>query len=160
MVADTKEKKMTDMFEAMTKNARAALDTGRRMQDGWFDSLAHFNGRDNTQKNAVGEPARMVKDWMTLLCDNWQSFGDAAQTCFQANMDVVKVAAEMPTTLCEGDVYDSQRKVMDSAFQAFQKNIDTMNQVGKATTDCWTSFTKASSCCDAGAPKVSGKNGK
>ncbi len=162
MVADTNKTQVMDMFETMTQNARKTMDASRRMQDSWLTTMTNFNKDTDMQNGFSGPQAQMAKSWFSLMSDNMQRFSEATMSCCQTGMEVSKVACDVATNMNTNDVYTGQRKVMDTAFQAMQTNMDTMNKAGKAAADGWASLTKTKvgSCCDTGSTKATAKGAK
>jgi len=160
MVADTNKAKTADVFETMTQQARNAMDTSRRMQDCWFSAVTNFSQGSNGHQDAVSAQARFAESWFSQVCDNMQRFGEATISCCQTNMDAAKVACDVAMNTGEGDAYTSQRKVMDSTFQAMQKNADVMNKAGKSAIDGWAAVSKSGMCCGAGTSKAHAKDTK
>lgn len=150
------------MFETMAQNARKTMDASRRMQDSWFTTMTNFSKDTNMQNVGTGDQAKFTKSWFSLVNDNMQNFNEAAMSCFQTGLETSKVACDVATKMGEGDVYANQRKVMDSAFQGMQKNMDTLNKAGKSAADGWACLLKSKSAtsCDAGPSKTNPKDAK
>lgn len=150
MVAETKQS-MNKMFDCMNDAVRTAFDAGRKAQETWFKASreAWQQPGDFNRFFTAGE--QVAREWMPVMQKNVECAANAFGTNFRAGMEVFNQAYDMSARPESGSIYETTRRMWDSAFDVARANIDFVTRTTTRTME------SAAGMCDCFRPETAGR---
>lgn len=149
MVAASQES-MKQVFDTFAETARSSFETGRRLQESWFEAVGTgLNGSSRKGFSFDGEC--FAQQWFPMVGANVRFVVDAANEAFQAQLGVARLACDTLSKVGEKNFACEQSKLMDAGFAAVRTTMAAFGKASQAVIENW-----ATTCRSAAGTKDCG----